>query len=170
MLVPFSPCPADSERHGIESAGILTITDDQTAALAALSLAPLLLMAVWRVTSKHGFKVRPTQASTGGCSLPKTLKRPSRKTTFYADTFVRLWKVGLGWVDFHVMRRTHSSLMRDLGVDPKIVADQQGHTLDVNLNVYAQTSLERRIEAVETPSQRRLLNTFRLYGGASGSI
>jgi hypothetical protein len=26
-------------------------------------------------------------------------------------------------------------------VDPKIVADQQGHTLDVNMNVYTQTSL-----------------------------
>jgi len=48
------------------------------------------------------------------------------------------------------MRRTHSSLMRELGVDPKIVADQQGHTLDVNLNVYTETSLESRIEAVET--------------------
>src|SRR5262249_41515826 len=29
------------------------------------------------------------------------------------------------------------------------VADQQGHTLDVNLNVYTETSLERRIEAVQ---------------------
>jgi len=47
------------------------------------------------------------------------------------------------------MRRTHSSLMRGLGVDPKIVADQQGHTLDVNLNVYTETSVESRIEAVE---------------------
>jgi integrase len=44
-------------------------------------------------------------------------------------------------VNFHVMRRTHSSLMRGLGVDPKIVADQQGHTLDVNLNVYTETSV-----------------------------
>ena len=33
---------AYSERHGVESAGILTITDDKTAALAALSLAPLI--------------------------------------------------------------------------------------------------------------------------------
>jgi hypothetical protein len=32
----------------------------------------------------------------------------------------------------------------------KVVADQQGHTLDVNLNVYTETSLESRIEAVET--------------------
>jgi uncharacterized small protein (DUF1192 family) len=38
--------------------------------------------------------------------------------------------------------------MRELGVDPKVVADQQGHTLDVNLNVYTVTPLERRIEAV----------------------
>jgi integrase len=61
-----------------------------------------------------------------------------------------LAKEGLGWVDFHVMRRTHSSLMRELGVDPKVVADQQGHTLDVNLNVYTESSVKSRIEAVET--------------------
>jgi len=57
---------------------------------------------------------------------------------------------GLEWVNFQVLRRTHSSLMRDKNVDPKVVADQLGHTLDVNLNVYTQTSLERKIEAVET--------------------
>ena len=56
--------------------------------------------------------------------------------------------VGLGWVSYRVMRRTHSSLMKERGVDPKIVADQQGHTVDVNLNVYTRTSLESRIEAV----------------------
>ena len=57
---------------------------------------------------------------------------------------------GLAWVNFQVLRRTHASLMREKGVDPKVVADQLGHTLDVNLNVYTQSSLERRIEAVET--------------------
>jgi integrase len=60
-----------------------------------------------------------------------------------------LKSIGLDWVDFHVLRRTHASLMRQLGVDPKVVADQQGHTLDVNLNVYTETSLEKRVEAVE---------------------
>jgi hypothetical protein len=40
--------------------------------------------------------------------------------------------------------------MRELNIDPKLVADQQGHTLDVNMNVYTQTSLESRIEAVNT--------------------
>ena len=38
--------------------------------------------------------------------------------------------------------------MRDLDVDPKVVADQMGHTLDVNLNVYTQTQLESRKGAV----------------------
>jgi hypothetical protein len=38
--------------------------------------------------------------------------------------------------------------MRELNVDPKLVADQQGHTLDVNINVY--TQLASRIEAVNT--------------------
>jgi integrase len=55
--------------------------------------------------------------------------------------------VGLSWVNFQVMRRTHSSLMNALGIDGKVVADQLGHTLDVNRNVYTQASVERRKEA-----------------------
>jgi integrase len=57
--------------------------------------------------------------------------------------------VNLDWVDYRVFRRTHSSLMNARGVDPKVVADQQGHTVDVNLNVYTQTPLEVRREAAE---------------------
>ena len=45
------------------------------------------------------------------------------------------------------MRRTHA-LLRDLDVDPKLVADQLGHTLDVSLNVYAKSGLARRGEAL----------------------
>ena len=40
--------------------------------------------------------------------------------------------------------------MRELGVDPKIVADLMGHDFAVHLNVYTQTSLESRLQAVET--------------------
>ncbi len=46
-----------------------------------------------------------------------------------------LAKVGLEWANFLVMRRTHATLMKVLGVDGKLVADQLGHTLDVNQNV-----------------------------------
>jgi len=40
--------------------------------------------------------------------------------------------------------------MRELGIDPKIVADGMGHDLDVNLNTYTQTSLDSRLAAVQT--------------------
>lgn len=61
----------------------------------------------------------------------------------------RLKAVGLGWVDFHVMRRTHATLMNELHDDPKLVADQLGHTVDVNQNVYTRASIARRKEAVD---------------------
>ena len=44
------------------------------------------------------------------------------------------------WATFQVMRRTHASLMKELSIDPKLVADQQGHSLDVNLNVYTMSA------------------------------
>jgi integrase len=78
------------------------------------------------------------------------------ETAFSKDNalyrFIRplLTKVKLGWVNFQVMRRTHSSLMRELGVDPKIVADLMGHDVNTNLNVYTQTTMESRLQAVET--------------------
>jgi len=65
----------------------------------------------------------------------------------------KLATVGLAWANFQVMRRTHSSLMNDLRVDPKLVADQLGHPLDVNQNVYTRTALERRRAAVEMLEQ-----------------
>jgi len=46
------------------------------------------------------------------------------------------------------MRRTHSSMMKQMGVDAKVTADQLGHTVDVNLNTYTQTPLETRAAAV----------------------
>jgi integrase len=60
-----------------------------------------------------------------------------------------LEKVGLEWANFQVMRRTHSSLMNELMVDPKLVADQLGHTVHVNQNVYTKAALHRRQKAVK---------------------
>jgi integrase len=60
----------------------------------------------------------------------------------------KLEKMGLGWANFLVMRRTHATLMKGLGVDGKLVADQLGHSLDVNQNVYTQSPVESRLAAV----------------------
>jgi len=60
----------------------------------------------------------------------------------------RLLPVGLGWGNFQVMRRTHSSLLDDAGVDPQVRAEQMGHSVDVNENVYTHASFGRRLKAV----------------------
>ena len=54
----------------------------------------------------------------------------------------------MGWANFQVMRRTHATLLDELGVDPQVRADQMGHTVDVNQNQYTRSSLERRRAAV----------------------
>jgi integrase len=59
-----------------------------------------------------------------------------------------LAKVGLGWCNFQVMRRTHASLMRQMKADPHAVAAQLGHTVDVSLNTYAQSPVETRVVLV----------------------
>jgi integrase len=74
----------------------------------------------------------------------------SKDNALYRYIRPRLATVKLEWVDFQVMRRTHASLMRERGIDPKVVADSMGHDVNVNLNVYTQTSLESRLQAVET--------------------
>ena len=39
-------------------------------------------------------------------------------------------------------------MLSDLGVEGKVVADQLGHTLDVNQNVYTRVAFDRQKEAV----------------------
>jgi len=38
--------------------------------------------------------------------------------------------------------------LSDEGIDAKVVADQLGHTLDVNQNVYTRIAFDRQAEAV----------------------
>ena len=72
----------------------------------------------------------------------------SKDNCWRRDIQPRLLKVGLEWANFQVMRRSHSSLMDDLGIDPQVRADQMGHGVDVNQNEYTHASLERRKQAV----------------------
>ena len=60
----------------------------------------------------------------------------------------KLANIELGWVTFQVMRRTNASLGHKRGIDPKVAADQRGHGLGVALEVYAQSDLEQKLQAV----------------------
>jgi hypothetical protein len=46
------------------------------------------------------------------------------------------------------MRRPHANLSRKEGIDRKLVADQLGHRLGVNLDVYTISDLTQRLESV----------------------
>jgi integrase len=59
-----------------------------------------------------------------------------------------LQTLNLSWVNYQVLRRSAATLMNQLGIDGKIVADQLGHTLDVSQNVYTQAGIKRQQESV----------------------
>jgi integrase len=61
----------------------------------------------------------------------------------------QLKAIGLVWATFQILRRTHASLSRQAGIDPKLVADQLGHGLGVSLEVYTVAALDERQQAVE---------------------
>lgn len=110
---------------------------------AALSEGLLDEIQAWKAISRH---VEPDS-----WVFPSETDRTpvSKDNVWRRHIGPRLKAAGLDWVDFHVMRRTHASIMNELHDDPKLVADQLGHTLDVSQNVYTQASIARRKQAVD---------------------
>jgi integrase len=82
----------------------------------------------------------------------------SKDNCWRRSMFPPLNKVGLGWANFLVMRRTHATLMKTLKQDPKLVADQMGHSLDVSQNVYTQSPVESRLGIVNELEKSLLVN------------
>jgi hypothetical protein len=61
----------------------------------------------------------------------------------------RLQTMHLEWATFQVMRRTHATRSRQVGIDPKLVAYQLGRGVGVHLGVYTIAALDQRQRAVE---------------------
>ena len=81
----------------------------------------------------------------------ETIATPVAKDNVWRRYFKpRLESVGLGWVNFMVMRKTHSCMGDTEDIDPQVRAEQMGHSIDVNQNVYTRSSLDKRIQAVNT--------------------
>lgn len=77
-----------------------------------------------------------------------------RENVWRRHMLPKLASIGLEWVSFQVMRRTHATLMNALGVNGKLVADQLGHSLDVSQNVYTQSAVETRLAGVNLLEER----------------
>jgi integrase len=110
---------------------------------AALSAGLMADIRAWK-------EVALNPAEDGWIFPSETGKTPlGRDNVWRRSIGPRLKAVGLEWVDFHVLRRTHSTLLNAISDDPQMVADQLGHTVDVNQNVYTRASVARRKEAVD---------------------
>jgi hypothetical protein len=55
--------------------------------------------------------------------------------------------VRLTWPEVAI-RRIHSCILDEIGIDPQVRADQMGNSVDVNQNQYTRFSLNRRVSAV----------------------
>jgi integrase len=60
--------------------------------------------------------------------------------------------LGLGWVNFQVLRRTAVTLLNASGADATLVAAQCGHTVNVSINTYNRVGIQRQQEAINTLS------------------
>jgi integrase len=109
----------------------------------ALSASTGELLKAWRLQQGP---VQPDAWVFPSARLTTPLGRDNAWRWFIAP---KLKTVGLEWATFQIMRRTHASMSRQAGIDPKLVADQLGHGLGVNLGVYTVAALDKRQEAVE---------------------
>jgi len=72
----------------------------------------------------------------------------SRDNIWRRNIQPQLSRIGLGWVDFQVMRRANANFGRKARVDDKVAADQRGHGVDVSLSTYTNSDLDDKREAV----------------------
>jgi hypothetical protein len=79
----------------------------------------------------------------------------------------KLQPVGLGWVNFQVLRRTHASLGHDVKVDPKVSADQRGHGIGVAIDVYTKSTMKARASAAKR-IENSVVNKVRKARKAAG--
>ncbi len=87
----------------------------------------------------------------------ESLTTPMSRTNLWQRNLEpRLRPLGLAFGNFQVMRRTHASLGHGAGIDPKVSADQRGHGIGVSLDVYTETDLVQRGEAVAALEKRVL--------------
>src|SRR5580658_10282231 len=127
-----------------------TPKSDNSTRQAALSEGLLLEIENWRMMA--------IETSDDAWVFPSERMTPLSKDNWWNRVMrPALKKVGLEWATFQVMRRTNATLMKALGADGKLVADQLGHTLDVNQNVYTQSSVESRSVIVNQLEQRLLI-------------
>jgi len=100
--------------------------------LTALSPDTLAAVELWRAKTFHD------DPKAWGFPSEKLTTPMGRDNLWRRDIEPRLKAINLDWVNFQVMRRTHASLSRKAGIDPKLVVNP-------NLLLRRFDNLERRM-------------------------
>jgi integrase len=86
------------------------------------------------------------------CVFPST----TLVTPIWPESVLRIYvrpklrPADLGWINFAVLRRSHSTLHKQRNSDLKIIADQQGHGMRTHLDSYVHSAVaERKAEAAK---------------------
>jgi integrase/5-methylcytosine-specific restriction endonuclease McrA len=83
-----------------------------------------------------------------------SLTTPLRPENVWKKCFKpRLKPHGLEWATFHALRHTNASLMRKVGIDAKVGADQRGHGIGVSLDIYTHSDQAQKSAAVQQLDQ-----------------
>ena len=85
-----------------------------------------------------------------------------RDTLLYDHIRPKLKPLGLGWVDFQVMRATNASIGHRLKLDPKVTVDQRGRGVGVAIEEYTKTSVEDRAAAAKKLEEAVLGKVIRM--------
>jgi integrase len=115
-----------------------------------LSLGTVRDLKKWRAMSRDatpGAWVFPSENPKSPISRDNVLRRNIRR---------KLETIGLGWVDFQIMRKANTNLSRDAKIDDKVSADQRGHGLGVSLERYARSKPAQKLAAVRKTRKVRL--------------
>jgi integrase len=75
----------------------------------------------------------------------------------------KLRPAGLGWINFAILRRSHSTLHKDRKTDVKVIADQQGHGMRTHLDEYVESPVEER-EAEASKLYAEFIGVLRKQG------
>lgn len=80
--------------------------------------------------------------SEGQAFRPSSVNRPFRE-------YIK--KAGVPYIRFHDTRHTHATLMMQLGINPKMVAERLGHaTVKITLDTYSHVTTDMQKEAIQT--------------------
>jgi integrase len=108
---------------------------------------------------------RLTSNQPGDCVFPssKLVKPIWPESVLSRYVRPRLQPAGLDWVNFAVLRRSHSTLHKKRKSDVKLISDQQGHGVRTHIEEYVQSRVEER-KAEASKLYADFLGVFRKRG------